>query len=227
MSDVLVDLHGVTRTYKLGSETIHALYKVDFKVKTGDYVAITGASGSGKSTLINMIGGLDTPTTGTVTVDKHNLSRLNDDSLSAYRNQYVGFVFQSFHLQPHDTILENVITPLILSGIKPEERKRRATQSLQLVGLGNRLNHKPTELSSGQQQLAAIARALVTNPQVLIADEPTGNLDSVHGGEVYQILQKVNDSGTTLLVVTHDVNMAHLAKRIVQMSDGKLTELSG
>lgn len=227
MAEALIDLRGVTRTYKLGSETIHAVNKVDFKVMPGDYVAITGASGSGKSTLLNIIGGLDTPTSGTVTVDKHNLSHLNDDSLSAYRNQYIGFVFQSFHLQPNDTILENVMMPLILSGVKPEERKRRATHSLQLVGLGNRLNHKPTELSSGQQQLAAIARALITNPQMLIADEPTGNLDSVHGGEVYQILQKINDSGTTLLVVTHDVNMAHLAKRIVQMSDGKLTELSG
>jgi putative ABC transport system ATP-binding protein len=177
--------------------------------------------------LLQCAAGLDQVTSGKVFVAGIELDKLNERQRTLLRRDYIGFVFQSFHLQPNDTILENVMMPLILSGVKPEERKRRATHSLQLVGLGNRLNHKPTELSSGQQQLAAIARALITNPQMLIADEPTGNLDSVHGGEVYQILQKINDSGTTLLVVTHDVNMAHLAKRIVQMSDGKLTELSG
>lgn len=227
MADVIIELRNVIRTYKLGDETIRALHKVNFKVKTGDYVAITGASGSGKSTLVNIIGGLDTPTGGTVTVDKHNLSHLKDDSLSVYRNQYIGFVFQSFNLLPHDTVLENVALPLVFSGVKPEERKKRAAECLNLVGLSHRLNHKPAELSSGQQQLAAIARALITNPQILIADEPTGNLDSGHGAEVYSIIQKINSAGTTVLVVTHDVNMAHLAGRIVQMSDGKLTELSG
>lgn len=221
----IIKLNGVTRTYKLGDEVIHALDNVSLSVQEGEYIAITGPSGSGKSTLINIIGGLDTPTSGTVVIDEQDLSGMHDDKLSAYRNRTIGFVFQSFNLQPNNTILENVMLPLILAGVSPNERKNKAKKYLQMVGLAERLDHKPTELSSGQQQLTAIARALAGQPKILIADEPTGNLDSLRGQEILDILQKINDQGTTLLVVTHDPNTAHLADRIVQMSDGRLTEL--
>jgi putative ABC transport system ATP-binding protein len=224
-SKSIIELQKVTRTYRLESEVIHALNDVTFKVKPGEHVSITGPSGSGKSTLVNIIGGLDTPTSGTVVVDGQNLSNMHDDKLSAYRNQTIGFVFQSFNLQPANTILENVMLPLVFSGVEPEERKKRATEYLNTVGLGNRLDHKPNQLSSGQQQLTAIARALITQPKILIADEPTGNLDSARGQEILEILHKINEQGTTLLVVTHDPNTAHLSDRIVQMSDGRLTEL--
>jgi putative ABC transport system ATP-binding protein len=217
----LIELKKVTRTYSLGGEPIYALHNVNLKVNSGEYLAITGPSGSGKSTLANVIGGLDTPSSGNVIVGGRDLSHMRDDALSVYRNQTVGFVFQSFHLQPASTILENVMLPLVFSGVKHEERKKRALEYLHLVGLDKRVKHKPSELSSGQQQLAAIARALIIQP----ADEPTGNLDSVRTMEIFQALQKINDQGTTLLVVTHDPNMAHLADRIVQMSDGKLTNL--
>jgi len=224
-TETIIELDKVTRTYNLGGELIYALNSVNFKVKRGEYIVIVGPSGSGKSTMVNIIGGLDTPSSGTVEVGGHNLSHMHDDELSAYRNQTVGFVFQSFNLQPANSILENVMLPLVLSGVRFEERKKLAIEYLEMVGLGHRLDHKPSELSSGQQQLAAIARALITQPKILIADEPTGNLDSTRGQEVLTALDQINKQGTTLLVVTHDANMAHLANRIVQMTDGKLTEV--
>lgn len=224
-AETIIELRNVTRTYKLGGEVIHALNNVTFEVKQGEYIVIIGPSGSGKSSLVNIIGGLDTPSSGTVEVGGHNLSRMHDDELSAYRNRTVGFVFQSFNLQPANSILENIMLPMILSGVKPEERKKLAVEYLKMVGLSHRLDHKPNELSSGQQQLAAIARALIMQPKILIADEPTGNLDSARGQEILDALRQINDQGTTLLVVTHDPNMAHLADRIVQMNDGKLTEV--
>ncbi len=221
----IIELKKISHIYKLGGGPIYALNNVNLKVEQGEYVAITGASGSGKSSLANVIGGLDTPTSGTVKVGGHDLSNMRDDALSVYRNKTIGFVFQSFHLQPAYTIMQNVMLPLILSGVSPTERKKRAKEYLEMVGLGHRLNHKPSELSSGQQQLAAIARALVNHPKIIIADEPTGNLDTAHTLEIFQMLQKINNQGTTLMVITHDPNMAHLAPRIVQMSDGKLTEV--
>ncbi len=224
-AEPIIQLDKVSRTYQLGSEAIHALDNVDFAVKDGEYVTITGASGSGKSTLANVIGGLDTPNSGTVVVDGHDLSHMRDDALSIYRNRTIGFVFQSFNLQPNNTILENVTLPMVFAGVPREERHKRALEYLHMVGLDKRLGHKPSQLSSGQQQLAAIARSLVMQPKILIADEPTGNLDSARGLEIFQMLQKVNDAGTTLLVITHDPNMAHMADRIVQMGDGKLTEM--
>lgn len=227
MAKPLIKLHDVTRTYKLGNETIHALDHVSISVEAGEYLAITGPSGSGKSTLVNMIGGIDSPTSGTISVGGNNLSKLNDDKLSAYRNLFIGYIFQSFNLQETNTVLENVMLPLIFSGVSPSERHKRAVACLEQVGLGHRLHHKPTELSGGQQQLTAIARALVTNPKILIADEPTGNLDSAHSMQIYQILEKINAEGTTILAVTHNVNMANLAKRVVQMNDGRLSELAG
>lgn len=223
----IIQLKHVTLTHKLGGEVIYALNDVSFDVEDGGYVAITGPSGSGKSTLVNVIGGLATPDEGTVTVDGHNIANLSDDKLSSYRKVNIGFVYQSFNLIDSYTALENVMIPLTLAGLKPAKRKEIATKYLKQVGLEHRLNHKPAQLSSGQQQLTAIARALVTEPKILIADEPTGNLDSVHSGEIWQTLGDINKRGTTVLVVTHDANMAHLAKRIVQMSDGKLTELAG
>lgn len=225
MKEPVIELSSVTRTYKLGDEVIHALDNVSFRVKQGEYVAITGPSGSGKSTLVNIIGGLDTPTKGTVVVDSHDLSNMRDDKLSVYRNKTIGFVFQSFNLQANETVLDNVMLPLILSGVKSNERKEEALKYLHMVGLAKRLDHKPNELSSGQQQLTAIARALIGQPKILIADEPTGNLDSMHGQEILKILGQINKQGTTLLMVTHDPNSAHLADRIVQMSDGHLMEL--
>jgi putative ABC transport system ATP-binding protein len=225
MGDLIIELKDVSRIYNLNTETVHALRKVNFKVKHGEYLAITGPSGSGKSSLANTIGGLDTPTSGSVMVDGRNLARMKDDNLSDYRNEYIGFVFQSFNLQPGNTALQNVIMPLLFEGVKPEERRQRAIASLQAVGLGNYLDRRASELSSGQQQLVAIARALVTNPKILIADEPTGNLDSARGMQIYEVLRSINKTGTTVLVITHDPNMAHLADRIVQMGDGKLTEV--
>ncbi len=221
----IIELKKVSRMYNLGGETIYALNNVDFKVKQGEYVSITGSSGSGKSTLVNVISGLDTPTKGSVVVGGRDLSNMRDDALSVYRNQTIGFVFQSFHLQSAYNILDNVMLPLVLQGVSIHERKKRAIEYLQMVGLAKRMDHKPSELSSGQQQLAAIARALVVHPKIIIADEPTGNLDSARTFEIFQLLQKINDQGTTLVVITHDPNMAHLADRIAQMSDGKLTEL--
>lgn len=221
----IIELKNVSRLYNPGGEVIYALNNVDFKVKQGEYVSITGSSGSGKSTLVNVISGLDTPSKGTVIVGGRDLSGMRDDALSVYRNKTIGFVFQSFHLQPAYNILDNVMLPLILQGVGLNERKKLATDYLRMVGLDKRMDHKPSELSSGQQQLAAIARALVVNPKIIIADEPTGNLDSARTFEIFQLLQKINDQGTTLVVITHDPNMAHLADRIAQMSDGKLTEL--
>lgn len=223
--EIIIKLHNVTRTYNLGGEVIYALNKVSLEVKQGEYLVIIGPSGSGKSSMVNIIGGLDTPTSGTVEVDGHNLSHMHDNELSAYRNQTVGFVFQSFNLQPANSILDNVMLPLVLSGAKPDKRRELAIEYLKMVGLGHRLDHRPSELSSGQQQLAAIARALIMQPKILIADEPTGNLDSARGQEILTALNQINEQGTTLLIVTHDPNMAHLADRIVQMNDGKLTEV--
>jgi putative ABC transport system ATP-binding protein len=224
-TEPIIDLQKVTRVYQLGGGAIYALNDVSFKVQPGEYIAITGPSGSGKSTLANVIGGLDTPTSGSVVVGGHNLSHMHDDALSIYRNQTIGFIFQSFNLQPNNTIVDNVMLPMVFAGVGLEERRKRALEYLHSVGLDKRLNHKPTELSSGQQQLAAIARALVMQPQILIADEPTGNLDSARGLEIFEMLHKINEQGTTVLVITHDPNMAHLADRIVQMGDGKLTEM--
>lgn len=227
MARDIIALRKVSRVYHLGDEVVHALRDVNFTAKEGDYIAVTGPSGSGKSTFVNIIGGVDVPNSGTIEVDGNNLTHMGDDALSAYRNEYIGFVFQSFNLKHSATVLENVTLPLIFAGVKPKVRRQKALECLEMVGLHHRLNHKPTELSSGQQQLTAIARALVTEPKILIADEPTGNLDSVHGATIYNILQKINNAGTTLIVVTHDVNMAHLARRVVDMTDGRLTELKG
>lgn len=223
----VVELKNVTKTYRLGDETLNALENVSFKVNAGEFIAITGPSGSGKSTLANIIGGLDHPNDGSVVVDGNELAHIHDSKLSEYRNAHIGFVFQSFNLQGTNTALENVMLPLIFSGMKNKARKARAKECLEAVGLGDRLNHKPSQLSGGQRQRVAVARALAGTPKIIIADEPTGNLDSAKGEEIIDLLKGLNKQGITLLIITHDMNVARQAHRIVEIHDGKLTERKG
>ncbi|HSX28205.1 MAG TPA: ABC transporter ATP-binding protein [Candidatus Saccharimonadales bacterium] len=220
----IIELRDITKTYHLGDETLHALHDVSLLVNEGDFVAITGPSGSGKSTLANIIGGLDRPSSGTVTIGDVDLSRARDAKLSNYRNKFIGFVFQSFNLQGTQTALENVMLPLVFSKMKAKDRKARATECLQAVGLSDRLKHKPSQLSGGQRQRVAIARALATKPRIIIADEPTGNLDSARGDEILKLLKQLNQQGITLLIITHDVSIAKQAHRILEIRDGRLME---
>src|SRR6266542_1304498 len=219
----LIELKNVTRTYHLGDEVLNALDNVSFSVQAGEFIAITGPSGSGKSTLANIIGGLDRPTGGSVVVDGDDLSHVSDRKLSDYRNSHVGFVFQSFNLQGTQTALENVTLPLIFARMHAKERKARATECLQAVGLGDRLKHKPGQLSGGQRQRVAIARALATKPRIIIADEPTGNLDSARGEEIMHLLKELNKQGITLIIITHDMNIARQSGRTIQIKDGHLS----
>jgi putative ABC transport system ATP-binding protein len=219
-----IQLSSVTRTYTLGSEEFNALNRVDLSIANGDFVAITGPSGSGKSTLANIIGGLDKPTSGTVTVNGQDLSHLKDPELSGFRNKTIGFVFQSFNLKGDSTALENVILPLIFAGMSPKERKARARECLERVGMGDRMGHLPNQLSGGQRQRVAVARALANRPSVILADEPTGNLDSARGAEVMQMLIDLNRDGITLLVITHDHDVAKHAKRMIEVRDGLVHE---
>lgn len=220
----IIQLHNVVRTYHLGDEVLNALDNINFTVQAGEFVAITGPSGSGKSTLANIIGGLDKPTSGSVIIDGTDVSTERDGKLSDYRNKHIGFVFQSFNLQGTQTALQNVMLPLVFARMKPKERKARAAECLQAVGLGDRLKHKPSQLSGGQRQRVAIARALATKPSIIIADEPTGNLDTARGEEIMKLLKDLNKEGITLLVITHDMNIAKQAGRTVQIRDGKLVE---
>jgi putative ABC transport system ATP-binding protein len=222
-----IELKAVTRTYKLGDETLHALDGVNFSVKPGEFVAIMGPSGSGKSTLANIIGGLDKPTGGIVVVDGQDLSHIHDRKLSDYRNAHIGFIFQAFNLQGNSTAIENVMLPLVFAGMRKSVRKARAAECLRAVGLGDRLKQKPNQLSGGQRQRVAIARALANNPKIIIADEPTGNLDSVKGQEIIKLLHGLNKQGITLLIITHDMSVARTARRVVEIHDGKLTERRG
>lgn len=222
----IVELKNVMRTYKMGDEVLHALNDVSLSVNPGEFIAITGPSGSGKSTLANMIGGLDVPDAGSVNVSGVDLARAHDHQLSTYRNHTIGFVFQSFNLQATATALENVMLPLLFSGMKTRERKARAAECLKAVGLEDRMRHKPTELSGGQRQRVAIARALATKPSIIIADEPTGNLDSERGKEIMDLLHKLNKDGVTLIIITHDMSLAEQADRILRIKDGQLTERS-
>lgn len=220
----MIELKNVTKTYRLGDEVLDALNNVQCTIEAGEFVAITGPSGSGKSTLANIIGGLDRPTKGTVVVDGIDLSRIRDAKLSAYRNHHIGFVFQSFNLQGNQTALENVMLPLIFSKMRPRARRARAIECLQAVGLGDRIKHKPNQLSGGQRQRVAIARALAAKPSIIIADEPTGNLDSARGEEIMKLLKELNKQGITLLVITHDATIARQAGRIIEIHDGTLAE---
>jgi putative ABC transport system ATP-binding protein len=220
----VIELKDVTKTYRLGDEELHALDNVSFRVNEGEFVAITGPSGSGKSTLANIIGGLDHPNNGSVVVDGNELAHTRDGKLSEYRNKNIGFVFQSFNLQGTSTALENVMLPLIFAHMSGKARKARAKECLEAVGLGDRLKHRASQLSGGQRQRVAIARALAGQPKIIIADEPTGNLDSARGQEIMKLLRDLNHQGITLLVITHDMTVARLAHRVVEIHDGKITE---
>lgn len=223
MSDTaVIELQGVTKTYRLGDEVLNALDNVNLTIRSGEFVAITGPSGSGKSTLANIIGGLDRPTTGRIVVDGNDLSHVRDHQLSDYRNRSIGFVFQSFNLQSTQTALENVMLPLTFARMKPKDRKARAQECLEAVGLGDRLKHRPSQLSGGQRQRVAIARALAVKPRIIMADEPTGNLDSARGVEIMKLLEDLNRQGITLVVITHDMSIAKQAGRVIQIKDGKV-----
>ncbi|MBI4510413.1 MAG: ABC transporter ATP-binding protein [Deltaproteobacteria bacterium] len=220
----LLELDGVCRRYQMGSETIHALRGVRFAVCKGEYVAIIGASGSGKSTLLNILGCLDTPTEGTYSLRGRDVRGLSDDALSDLRNREIGFVFQTFQLLPRTTAVENVELPLVYRGVAAKERRKRAVLALERVGLGRRLSHKPNELSGGQRQRVAIARALVSEPSILLADEPTGNLDSSTGREILALFAELNRAGNTILLVTHEPAIAAQCPRAIRLSDGAVVD---
>ena len=224
----LISCTGLKKTYTVGDDVVKALDNVSLEVHQGDFIAICGPSGSGKSTLANVIGGLDQPDEGSVVVEGMDLANAKDSQLSEYRNKHIGFVFQSFNLQAHESALENVISPLVIGGIgKKKERIEKGMLALSRVGLTDRAQHKPTELSGGQRQRVAIARALVNEPTLIIADEPTGNLDSSRGADVMNELERLNREGITLVVITHDANVAARAKRVIEIRDGKITEKAG
>ncbi|MBI2511389.1 MAG: ABC transporter ATP-binding protein [Opitutae bacterium] len=217
---LVIDILGVTKLYRMGDEIVHALRGVALKVHRNEYLAIMGPSGSGKSTLMNMLGCLDTPTSGHYQFAGKDVSSMTDDELADIRNREIGFVFQTFNLLPRSTSLANVELPLIYAGIGPDDRREKAIQSLQNVGLGDRMGHKPNELSGGQRQRVAIARALVNNPSIILADEPTGNLDSRTGEEIMQLFEELYAQGNTIIVVTHEEDIARHARRIVRLRDG-------
>jgi putative ABC transport system ATP-binding protein len=212
----------VERVYPMGSETVRALVDVSVAIERGDYVAVTGPSGSGKSTFINLAGCLDTPTAGSVLVDGRAVATLPDDALAVLRNRNVGFVFQQFNLLPRTDALENVAVPLVYAGLSRSERRERARDALEQVGLADRATHRPAELSGGQQQRVAIARALVNRPLLLLADEPTGALDSQTSAEIMALFQRLNDEGITIILVTHEPEIADCAKRRLTFRDGRL-----
>jgi putative ABC transport system ATP-binding protein len=215
----LIEIEGVFKTYRMGSVEVHALNGVDLRVDNGEFVAIMGASGSGKTTLMNIIGCLDLPSSGSYFLDGVDVSRLNDNELAAIRNRKIGFVFQSFNLIPRSSAVHNVEMPLIYAGVT-SGRRERALSALDSVGLADRARHQPSELSGGQQQRVAIARALVTEPALLLADEPTGNLDSESTAEIMGLLQDLNEEGRTVVLITHEDEVAAFAKHVVRLKDG-------
>ncbi len=217
---LVIDIDGVVKLYQMGTETIHALRGISLKIHRNEYLAIMGPSGSGKSTLMNMLGCLDTPTAGRYEFNGKNVAAMVDDELADIRNREIGFVFQTFNLLPRSDALRNVELPLIYAGIPSDQRRERAQQVLEEVGLGNRMHHKPNELSGGQRQRVAIARALVNKPSIILADEPTGNLDSQTGIEIMALFEELYKLGNTIIVVTHEEDIARHARRVVRLRDG-------
>jgi putative ABC transport system ATP-binding protein len=218
----LIQTHDLWKTYQMGTEEVHALRGVSITIERGEYVAIMGPSGSGKSTLMNLIGCLDTPTKGTYLLNGKQASKMNDDELARIRNEEIGFVFQTFNLLPRATALHNVELPLIYAGVPAKTRRERASQALDKVELSDRKHHRPNELSGGQRQRVAIARALVNDPSILLADEPTGNLDSKTGIEIMSVFQRLHDAGNTIILVTHEPEVAAYAQRAIHIRDGQV-----
>jgi putative ABC transport system ATP-binding protein len=223
MMNNLVDIKDMTKTYVMGSNIVKALAGVDLDIRNGEFLSVVGPSGSGKSTLMNMIGCLDVPDSGSYSLDGLDVSDLNDRELAEIRSEKIGFVFQGFNLLPKFTALENVELPLIYRGFHHRKRKKMALEALDRVGLADRIHHKPTELSGGQQQRVAVARALAGNPPILLADEPTGNLDTHTGAEILDMLDRIHEQGNTIILITHDNLLAHQAKRKVEIRDGLIT----
>jgi putative ABC transport system ATP-binding protein len=222
MSEPIIRIRDLTRHYVMGTETVQALRGVSLDIGRNEYVAIMGPSGSGKSTMMNMIGCLDTPTDGEYWLNGQEVSQLTDDQLARVRNKEIGFVFQTFNLLPRATSLHNVELPLVYAGVSARERRVRASAALSRVGLGNRMDHRPNELSGGQRQRVAIARALVNEPSILLADEPTGNLDSTTSEEIMQVFSELHRQGQTIIMVTHEADIAAHAERTVVLRDGKV-----
>jgi putative ABC transport system ATP-binding protein len=222
VTDVVIQVVDLTREYQMGSERVQALRGVSLEIRRNEYLAIMGPSGSGKSTMMNLLGCLDTPSTGEYWLNGQEVSRMPDDALARVRNKEIGFVFQTFNLLPRATALQNVELPLVYAGVSGRDRRHRARHALERVGLGNRMDHRPNELSGGQRQRVAIARALVNEPSILLADEPTGNLDSATSAEVMRVFDLLHHQGQTIVVVTHEADIAAHAARVVTLRDGRV-----
>lgn len=221
-TDAILQLRGITRDFKLGAQTVHVLKGIDLDIAKNEYVALMGPSGSGKSTLMNLLGCLDTPTSGSYELNGTDVSSLNDNALAEIRNSEIGFVFQTFNLLPRSTALENVALPLVYAGLSKEERLARAAEVLEQVGLADRMDHRPNQLSGGQRQRVAVARALVNKPALILADEPTGNLDSKTSIEIMKLFDDIQAAGNTVVLVTHEEDIAQYAKRVIRLVDGNI-----
>lgn len=223
--DTVISLDKIVKNYYIGSIVVEALRSVDVEIKTNEYVAIMGPSGSGKSTLMNLVGALDTPTSGEYILNGTDVSKMDDNRLAEIRNQEIGFIFQTFNLLPRYTALENVTLPLIYAGMGKTDRVAKATKTLEEVGLGDRMDHRPNELSGGQRQRVAVARALVNDPSIILADEPTGNLDSKTSAGIMKLFGQIHDRGNTIILVTHEEDIARYAHRIIRLLDGEIDRI--